>query len=65
MAKVCEYYFAPQSPWSYLGHARLLALAKQYNVQIDDEAMSTWRKCSAFPAGCRWPSGRRKDRHTG
>lgn len=35
MAKVCEYYFAPQSPWSYLGHARLLALAKQYDVQID------------------------------
>lgn len=35
MAKVCEYYFAPQSPWSYFGHERLLALAKQYDVQID------------------------------
>lgn len=35
MAKVCEYYFAPQSPWSYFGHERLLALAKQYGVQID------------------------------
>jgi len=35
MAKVCEYYFAPQSPWSYFGHERLLVLAKQYNVQID------------------------------
>lgn len=35
MAKLCEYYFAPQSPWSYLGHERLIALAKQYNVQID------------------------------
>lgn len=35
MAKVCEYYFAPQSPWSYLGHERLLTLAKQYDVQID------------------------------
>ena len=30
MAKICEYYFAPQSPWAYLGHARLIALAKQY-----------------------------------
>jgi 2-hydroxychromene-2-carboxylate isomerase len=35
MTKVCEYYFAPQSPWSYFGHERLLALAKQYDVQID------------------------------
>lgn len=35
MAKICEYYFAPQSPWAYLGHARLIALAKQYDVQIE------------------------------
>lgn len=35
MAKVCEYYFAPQSPWSYFGHERLLALAQQYDVQIE------------------------------
>ncbi len=35
MAKICEYYFAPQSPWSYFGHERLLALAKQHDVQID------------------------------
>ena len=35
MAKVCEYYFAPQSPWSYFGHERLLTLAQQYDVQIE------------------------------
>lgn len=35
MAKVCEYYFAPQSPWAYLGHARLIALARQYDAQIE------------------------------
>jgi 2-hydroxychromene-2-carboxylate isomerase len=35
MAKLCEYFFAPQSPWSYLGHARLVALAKQYGVQVE------------------------------
>ena len=35
MAKVCEYYLAPQSPWTYLGHARFVALAKQYGVQVD------------------------------
>ena len=35
MSKVCEYYFAPQSPWCYLGHQRLLELAKKYAVKID------------------------------
>lgn len=34
MGKVCEYFFAPQSPFAYLGHARFVALAKQYNVQV-------------------------------
>jgi 2-hydroxychromene-2-carboxylate isomerase len=35
MAKVCDYFFAPQSPWAYLGHARFVALAKQYGVQVE------------------------------
>ena len=35
MNKLCDYYFAPQSPFAYLGHARLVALAKQYGVQVD------------------------------
>lgn len=34
MSKICEYYFAPHSPYSYLGHARLVTLAKQYGVQM-------------------------------
>ncbi|HJV84018.1 MAG TPA: 2-hydroxychromene-2-carboxylate isomerase [Noviherbaspirillum sp.] len=35
MAKTCEYFFAPQSPWAYLGHERFITLAKKYGVQID------------------------------
>lgn len=35
MPKVCEYFFAPQSPWTYLGHDRFVALARQNGVQID------------------------------
>ncbi|WP_296447206.1 2-hydroxychromene-2-carboxylate isomerase [Rhodoferax sp. UBA5149] len=27
MNKTIDYYFAPQSPWTYLGHARLAAMA--------------------------------------
>lgn len=35
MTKTCEYYFAPQSPWAYLGHARLAALAEQHGAHIE------------------------------
>ena len=35
MSKVCEYFFAPQSPWTYLGHQRFVDLAKQYEVKIE------------------------------
>ncbi|QRX84602.1 2-hydroxychromene-2-carboxylate isomerase [Glaciimonas sp. PAMC28666] len=34
MSKICEYYFVPHSPFAYLGHARFVALAQQYDVQI-------------------------------
>jgi 2-hydroxychromene-2-carboxylate isomerase len=35
MSKTCDYFFAPQSPWTYLGHARFVALAKKHGVQIE------------------------------
>jgi 2-hydroxychromene-2-carboxylate isomerase len=35
MAKTIEYFFAPQSPWSYLGHERLVAMAAARGVQIE------------------------------
>ena len=28
MSRTVDYYFAPQSPWAYLGHERLAAIAK-------------------------------------
>jgi len=34
MTKTCDYFFAPQSPWAYLGHDRLVAMAKKHDVQI-------------------------------
>jgi 2-hydroxychromene-2-carboxylate isomerase len=34
MSKLCEYYVSPHSPFSYLGHTHLVALAKQHGVQI-------------------------------
>jgi 2-hydroxychromene-2-carboxylate isomerase len=35
MSKTIQYFFAPQSPWSYLGHERLLAIAHAKGAQID------------------------------
>lgn len=30
-----DYYFAPQSPWTYLGHDRLVAMARQAGAQVN------------------------------
>jgi 2-hydroxychromene-2-carboxylate isomerase len=35
MTKTCEYFFGPQSPWTYLGHARFAVMAKQHGVQVE------------------------------
>ena len=35
MSVVIDYYHSPQSPWSYLGHARLLAIADAAGARID------------------------------
>jgi 2-hydroxychromene-2-carboxylate isomerase len=43
MSKVCEYYFAPQSPFAYLGHARFVALAKQHGAHIEIKPMDQAR----------------------
>ncbi len=34
-----DYYLAPQSPWTYLGHARLVAMAKKYGANITIKPM--------------------------
>jgi 2-hydroxychromene-2-carboxylate isomerase len=35
MGKTITYYLAPQSPWTYLGHDRLLELARAHDAHID------------------------------
>jgi 2-hydroxychromene-2-carboxylate isomerase len=35
MSKVCQYFFAAHSPWAYLGHERLAAMAARHGVQIE------------------------------
>ncbi len=34
MSLAIDYYFAPQSPWSYLGHQRFWDIARQHGAQV-------------------------------
>ena len=34
MGKTVDYFIAPQSPWTYLGHERFVAIAKQQGAQV-------------------------------
>ena len=34
MCRTLDYYFAPQSPWMYLGHARLTELLQRTNTEV-------------------------------
>jgi len=34
MPRTIDYYFAPQSPWAYLGHERLATLARAADAQV-------------------------------
>ena len=33
--KNIEYYFSPSSPWTYLGHQRLVAIAARHQAVIE------------------------------
>lgn len=35
MSKVCQYFFGAHSPWAYLGHERLIAMARRHGVRIE------------------------------
>ncbi|MGB6102794.1 MAG: 2-hydroxychromene-2-carboxylate isomerase [Pusillimonas sp.] len=35
MKKTLDYYFSVASPWTYLGHARLAALAKLHSINVN------------------------------
>lgn len=34
MSKVVDYFFAPQSPWTYLGHARFVSITKAAGATV-------------------------------
>jgi len=62
MDRVVDYYLAPQSPWSYLGHERFVALARGCGATIRVKPVDLGR---IFPAtGGVPPSQRPKERQS-
>ena len=37
MTKTVDYYFTPTSPWTYLGHARLVDMAQRHGAAVGAE----------------------------
>ena len=48
MATDVQYYFAPQSPWTYLGHLRFWDVARKHGartVRVDDAGVPHYQSC--------------------
>ena len=56
MSTVIDYYFAPQSPWTYLGHARFAELAARYGATVRIKPMDLGQ---VFPVSGGLPLGKR------
>lgn len=57
MSLVIDYYLAPQSPWTYFGHARLVQMAKQAGATV--RIMPVDLGGQIFPATGGLPVGQR------
>jgi len=54
--KTIRYYLAPQSPWTYLGHERLLAIAERHGAVIEPRPIDLGR---VFPVSGGLPLAKR------
>jgi 2-hydroxychromene-2-carboxylate isomerase len=57
MTKTIDYYFAPQSPWTYLGHERLAQIARAAGAQVNVLPIDLGGK--VFPVSGGLPLGQR------
>jgi 2-hydroxychromene-2-carboxylate isomerase len=57
MPQTVEYYFAPQSPWTYLGHQRLCEIAKAAGASVHVKPVDLGGK--VFPISGGLPLGKR------
>ena len=57
MGRTVDYYFAPQSPWAYLGHQRLADIAQRHGASVRVMPMDLGGK--VFPISGGLPLGQR------
>ena len=57
MGRTVDYYFAPQSPWAYLGHQRLAEIAQRHDASVRVMPMDLGGK--VFPISGGLPLGQR------
>ncbi len=57
MTRTIEYYFAPQSPWTYLGHLRFWDVARKHGARIEVLPVDLGGK--VFPVSGGLPLGQR------
>jgi 2-hydroxychromene-2-carboxylate isomerase len=57
MATTVQYYFAPQSPWTYLGHLRFWDISRKHGAQIEVLPVDLGGK--VFPLSGGLPLGKR------
>ena len=55
--KIIDYYFSPSSPWTYLGHARLVALAAGHGARINVKPVDLMQR--VFPVSGGLPVAQR------
>lgn len=56
MSRTIDYYFAPQSPWTYLGHARFCAIARAAGATVRVRPVDLG---SVYPVSGGLPLGKR------
>ena len=56
MSRSIDYFFTPQSPWTYLGHARFAAMARDANVSVKVKPVDFG---AVFPVSGGLPLGKR------
>ena len=56
MSRTVDYFFAPHSPWTYLGHARFVQVARDAGAQVNAKPMDLAR---VFPVSGGLPLAKR------
>ena len=55
VSKLVDYYFSPISPWTYLGHPRLVAMLKKHGAQINVKPVDLGGKIFPISGGLPLP----------